>query len=327
MRRLLIVLAAALLAPTGEALAGAYDPLLTADASTIAVVDRVVEDASRERDVPVRLYLPPGDAQAPVILFSHGLGGSRENNPYLGRHWAGRGYVVVFLQHPGSDAAVWQDVPGERRYRAMKDAANYQNFMLRVGDVGAVLDRLAQWNASASDAMHGRLDLKRVGMSGHSFGAVTTQAVSGQRFRQGRKTLADPRIHAALMMSPSTPRRGGNPQQAFGQVTIPWLLMTGTEDTAPIGGQTVESRLQVFPALPPGKKYQLVLDGAEHSAFGDRPLPGDREARNPNHHRAILAISSAFWDAELRNDPAARDWLDGPGPRSVLEPRDRWDRK
>jgi len=53
---------------------------------------------------------------------------------------------------------------------------------------------------------------------------------------------------------------------------------------------------------------------AEHSAFGDRPLPGDQKPRNPNHHRAILALSTAFWDAYLRGDAAARAWLQGARP-------------
>jgi hypothetical protein len=83
----------------------------------------------------------------------------------------------------------------------------------------------------------------------------------------------------------------------------------------------------VYPALPPGGKYELVLEGAEHSAFSDRALPGDRERRNPDHHRAILALSTAFLDAWLRDDGASRKWLDGDGPRSVLEKGDRWQRK
>jgi hypothetical protein len=103
--------------------------------------------------------------------------------------------------------------------------------------------------------------------------------------------------------------------------------MTGTFDDSPIGNATPESRREVFAALPPGSKYELVLDGAEHSAFTDRALPGDRAARNPNHHHAILALSTAFWDAYLLNDAAARAWLDGDGPRAVLQPRDGWSRK
>ena len=100
--------------------------------------------------------------------------------------------------------------------------------------------------------------------------------------------------------------------------------MTGTEDVAPIGEADVASRLAVFPALPPGRKYELVLDKAEHSAFTERALPGDHERRNPNHHRAILALSTAFWDAYLNANAAAREWLNGNGPASVLEPKDRW---
>ena len=62
---------------------------------------------------------------------------------------------------------------------------------------------------------------------------------------------------------------------------IPWLLMTGTKDVAPIGEADLESRLAVFPALPPGGKYELVLDDAEHSAFTDRALPGDTGRATP----------------------------------------------
>ncbi len=66
--------------------------------------------------------------------------------------------------------------------------------------------------------------------------------------------------------------------------------------------------------------------GAEHSAFTDRALPGDIAPRNPNHHRVILGLTTAFWDTWLREDPAARRWLDGDGPRSALESGDRWQR-
>jgi hypothetical protein len=128
-------------------------------------------------------------------------------------------------------------------------------------------------------------------------------------------------------MSPSTPRQGANSSGAFDDVKIPWLLMTGTRDVAPIGDADVASRLAVFPALPAGNKYEVVLYNAEHSAFSDRALPGDREARNPNHHRVILALSTAFLETFLNNNAAAKAWLDGPGPRAVLEAQDRWQTK
>ena len=80
-------------------------------------------------------------------------------------------------------------------------------------------------------------------------------------------------------MSPSAPRSESNPEQSFGTVTIPWMLMTGTKDTFFIGNASLESRLAVFPALPAGDKYELVLDRAEHSAFVEAALPRDTEAR------------------------------------------------
>jgi predicted dienelactone hydrolase len=303
-----------------------YDPLSVPDQRGVRTLDLTVKDEGRNREIPIHVYLPTRTTPQPVVLFSHGLGGSREGYAYLGKHWAARGYVAVFLQHPGSDTSVWKDKPKLQRMAAMRQAAGLQNFLLRVKDVPAVLDQLDRWNRSRGHALAGRLDLGRVGMAGHSFGAVTTQAVSGQSAAGGRISFTDPRIKAAIAMSPSLPRQG-DPKQAFGGVKIPWLLMTGTKDVAPIGDADVKSRLAVFPALPSGGKYELVLDRAEHSAFSDRALPGDAEKRNPNHHRVILALSTAFWDACLRDDAAARAWLSGDGPRSVLQKDDRWQKK
>jgi predicted dienelactone hydrolase len=302
-----------------------YDPLLI-DKYQPQQKDLTVKDEKRSREIPIRVYLPKDKRPAPIVLFSHGLGGSREGSAYLGNHWAARGFVVVFLQHPGSDDSVWKDKPPRERLAAMRAAADLENFLRRVDDVRAVLDQLDQWNKSSGNPISGRLDMKRIGMSGHSFGAVTTQAISGQRFVRGAG-LADSRIKAAVIMSPSGARRGGDPAQVFGGVKIPWMLLTGTRDTAPIGEVDVASRLSVFPALPVGSKYELVLYNAEHSAFTERALPGDSQPRNPSHHRSILALTTAFWDAYLRDDPNARKWLDGDGPRKILDKEDRWQQK
>lgn len=302
-----------------------YDPLATPP-GTIRTHELVVTDAGRSRTLPVLVYLPAATDAAPVVLFSHGLGGSRHGNAFLGEHWAKRGYVAVFLQHPGSDDGVWRDVPLLRRMAAMRQAANAENYLLRVQDTGAVLDQLERWRRERTHPLAGRLNLDRVGMSGHSFGALTTQGVAGQTAARGRLTYADARIDAAIAFSPSSPRLG-DPKEAFGRVSIPWLLMTGTRDVSPIGDADLESRLGVFPALPPGRKYEVVLDGAEHSAFTDRALPGDTEPRNSNHHRVMLALTTAFWDAFLRDGARALAWLDGDGPRRLLEAGDRWQRK
>jgi predicted dienelactone hydrolase len=304
--------------------APAYDPLaVTTEALPASHTDTVV-DAERARELPLRIFLPAATAAAPVVVFSHGLGGTRDTCNYLGRHWAARGYAVVFVQHPGSDDAVWRDARPRDRMAAMQRAASGKNLVLRGEDVRAVLDQLTVWNADQEHPCHSRLDLEHVGMSGHSFGAATTQSVAGQSMPLLGQKFVDRRIDAALPMSPSSPRVG-SVERAFAEVRIPWLLMTGTEDTSPIGDQDVASRLAVYPALPATiDRYLLVLDGAEHSAFTERALPGDARPRNPDHHRAILALSTAFWDAHLRGDRAARAWLHGEGARAVLGADDRW---
>jgi predicted dienelactone hydrolase len=318
--RVLLVLLS--LAAVG-ACAGNYDPLAVNATFHPTHLDLTVHDAARERDIPLRVYLLTNTAPGPVILFSHGLGGSRTGSAFLGEHWAARGYVAVFLQHPGSDDSVWKDEPRQQRMRAMNQAASLDNFRLRVQDVPAVLNQLEIWNTDKTNGLAGRLDLKKVGMSGHSFGAVTSEAVSGETLPVGGQQFTDPRIRAAIAFSPSSPKTG-SAAKAFGSVKIPWMLMTGTKDVAPIGDTDVASRLAVYPALHGAPKYEVVLHNAEHSVFTDRALPGDREPRNPNHHRVILALSTAFWDAYLRSDARALAWLNGPGPRSVMEPDDQW---
>jgi predicted dienelactone hydrolase len=153
----------------------------------------------------------------------------------------------------------------------MRDAASAANLRLRIGDVAAVLDALTAWTAKPDHPFAGRLDLKRTGMAGHSFGAETAQAVGGQSLPLVGRRSTDPRIKAAVIMSPGTPQGRLDASDASAGVEIPWLLLTGTRDEAAIGPQTVASRLAVFPASPPGHAYELVLNGAQHSAFTDRP--------------------------------------------------------
>lgn len=302
----------------------AYDPL--AISSTGSSIELTVTDAKRSRDIPLRVYLPAEKKPAPVVLFSHGLGGTKEGSAFLGKHWSARGYVAVFMQHIGSDDSAWKDVPVAQRMSTLKAAGSMQNFMLRVQDVPAVLDQLTLWQKSSDHALAGRMDLERIGMSGHSFGAITTQAVSGQSVLLGGQRFTDARIKSALPMSHSPPKLG-SAQTAFGSVKIPWLVMTGTHDDSIVADFTPADRAQVFKALPPGGKYELILHLAEHSAFTERALPGDQKPRNPNHHRVILALSTAFWDAYLKDDSEAKTWLEGEGPRSVLETEDKWQRK
>jgi predicted dienelactone hydrolase/thiol-disulfide isomerase/thioredoxin len=305
-----------------------YDPLQVGDEKFETLL-MDIKDTERERTILVKVYLPKASdkkskSPAPVILFSHGLGGSRDACTYLGEHWAKRGFIGVFLQHPGSDESVWKNTPLRDRMNAMNRAANAESLQLRAGDVKAVIDQLEKWNVQEDHQFCNRLKLSRIGMSGHSFGAVTTQAVSGQTYlRQSR--FHDKRITAAIAFSPSSPRIG-NRKAAFSSITIPFMGMTGSKDVAPIGGADVQSRLDVFENLPDGNKYQLFLNEAEHSAFADGRLPGD-DQKNPNHHRLIKAFSTAFWEAFLKKDDTAKQWLSADERKEMLQKGDRLQQK
>lgn len=281
-------------------------------------------DESRSRAVPLKVYLPDTELSRPVIVLSHGLGGSREASPYLGRHWAEAGYVAVFVQHSGSDVGVWEGAaPGERT-KALKQAASLRSTLDRLGDIPFVLDTLEKWNVEEGHDLLGKLDLDRVGMAGHSFGAVTTQAMMGQKFA-GNRSRAEPRFDAFFPMSPSPGRRIGSPA-AFGHVEAPVLCMTGTKDGSPLDpDMDPASRREVYASLPAGDGYELVFHGADHFAFSDRKLRAG-ERRDDRIHPAIRKISLRFWDAYLRDDPEARRWLKSKKPveEGTLAEEDVW---
>src|SRR4051794_18987954 len=104
-------------------------------------------DAARNRDVPAKIYFPSDAAGPfPVIIFSHGLGGTREGYEYLARQWAANGYVSVHLQHIGSDDSAWRGK--EQPMQTMRQAANLQNSVDRPKDLQFAVEQLIEMNKS-----------------------------------------------------------------------------------------------------------------------------------------------------------------------------------
>jgi predicted dienelactone hydrolase len=143
------VLLCVLLALSGKG--EVYDPSVTRG----EVKTRLTSFAYQERTVPLKVYLPASGKKAPVVLLSHGLGGSRETGVYLASHWAARGYVVVAMQHVGSDESLWKDVPAARRLPALKAGASALTFRDRARDVPATIDQLEKWSVESGHFLEG----------------------------------------------------------------------------------------------------------------------------------------------------------------------------
>lgn len=273
-------------------------------------------DTARGRRIPLRSRMPASGDSAPLILFSHGLGGSVDAGTLWADHWASHGFAVLHIEHVGSN---FQTVfaPGAEGIRQrVKEAASARELTERARDVKFVLDQLES-RRKAGEAFAQRLDLSRIGMVGHSFGAQTTQAIAGQNFPVASKSpLADTRPRAFIALSPS---RRGNQADAFADISRPMFGLTGTNDgfVAPGLGVPPADRLKPYAMMPPGDKYLLNLNGADHMIFSGmtrRELSPNKtivsDARLDDSQRVIIvATTTAFWRAYLTEDAQARSWL------------------
>lgn len=281
--------------------------------NSIEVIRADWRDSKRDRVVPVKIYLPKSiQGPFPVIIFSHGLGGSREGYEYLGSYWARHGYVSVHLQHAGSDDAVWRDTSPAGRLNAMRRATMQpRNASDRARDVSFAMDHLEELNRR-DHVLQGRLDLDRIGVAGHSFGAHTTLAVAGQNYtpRLGARTsLADPRVKAIIPMSAPVPRNQANLDAVYENITIPCLHMTGTEDTSPINDTKAAERRLPFDHCRNSDQFLVIFKDGDHMVFSGRPRTMGGDKNDARFHELICICTSAFWDAYLRGDAKAKNQL------------------
>jgi dienelactone hydrolase len=290
-------------------------------------------DPARGRSIPWRLRLPATPGPWPLVLFSHGLGGSREGGAVWGDAWQAAGFMVLNLQHVGSDTTLLKT----QGPRALRAAASAQELVARVQDVQFVLDEIERqskestspWAACQRDA---------IGLAGHSFGAQTAQALAGQYYGVGQAPIKEARLKSFVLFSPNLGNDRMPPAQAFGHITSPVLCLTGTLDGDPLARETdvqtaVAKRRLVYQGLPAGDKAELLLQDADHFTFGGNPVARAGLRRLPRepaatfaetaHHGVIASISTAWWNAYLRLDSNAINWLRAPVGLSTV---DQWSR-
>ena len=103
------------------------------------------------------------DGAHPVVLFSHGLGGTIRAQAWLASGLADRGAIVVSVNHAKS---TWGDF----------DMADGVKHWTRVADLSAALDALL-----ADPAFAGRVDTSRIMAAGFSYGGWTALSMGGLR--------------------------------------------------------------------------------------------------------------------------------------------------
>jgi predicted dienelactone hydrolase len=288
----------------------------------VGVIDRLVlKDPRRHKNVEVtvrypRVKGPRARTAFPLVVFSHGAGGSRAAFPDLTTHWASYGYVVVIPTH--ADA-----MPARGRYQP--ERAFDVDQLDRLADVVFVVNSLDQIEKKM-DGFHGRhamrIDRDRIGVAGHSAGALTAQMAIGVKVRLSRadgetqlKSVGDPRFKAAILISGQGTINRLLTRDSWNDLAKPFLVITGSRDVVPISRETPESRQEPFLLARPGQKYLVFIEGATHSSYGGRaarPAMAGEEVSEADLRMITGATASAtlaFWDAYLESDEHGRDYL------------------
>ena len=288
-----LVATAATLSPSARAQSQAQS-----NESAFRIVDFDWIDAARARSVPARLHWPTDiapRARVPLIVFSHGMGGSRRGYSYLARYWAARGIASLHVQHVGSDSSLWAGNPFTLVQR-LQLAAHESEALARGMDVRFALDRILSNDVGSYGA---QIDRRRIVAAGHSYGANTALVAVGAGVMRGgmRIEAQDTRFAAAIVIS--SPPFYGEPDLAsvLNNVTVPSLHVTATDDVIRIPGyySPATDRLAVYNAISTPRKVLAVFHGGSHSMFTDRASTGGRDL-NPKVKTATAELALAFLD-------------------------------
>jgi predicted dienelactone hydrolase len=278
---------------------GRPSPVPYLDAGAARVVDGEMDVAagtfesvrSQARDAaPVAV---PGRRGYPVVIYSPGFGSWRNAATAVTEDLVSHGFVVVAVDHPYDGAAV--EFPDGTIVKTKPIAAPGNGDVItydawyamvepllrvRVADVRFVLDELAAIDAGKNPDAEGRplppnlagaLDLRRIGMFGHSLGGTTMAEVM----------RTDSRIRAGLSLDGPIP--GG--ETCIAQPVVQMRSVDPAIVRLTAGSWSSAARTLC------GWHLATTLDGSGHNDFTDLTVFADQLALSPDR-RAAWSLGS-----------------------------------
>ncbi|PSB54574.1 alpha/beta hydrolase [Chamaesiphon polymorphus] len=304
-------------------------------------------DKSRQRLVPGDLYLPQTSSSIPipVIVISHGVAEDRTTYAYLAEHLASHGFAVVALEHVGGDANRFRQY-----FSSLAPAPKATELLDRPRDVSFLLDELQR--RATNDRTLQKLDLRQVGLAGHSLGGYTILALAGAQidFDRVKRScnpnrslnlsvllqcranelkpqayrLQDPRIKAIFAINPLGSTLFG--KQGLSQIRIPVFLIGGSDDVV-----TPAVPEQVYPFTwlqTPDKYLAMMIKGTHFStqniSNSDGIFPVTDSFIGPDPDRARVytqALSLAFFQTHLAARREFQIYLNAAYAKSLTQDR------
>lgn len=278
--------------------------------------------ASSARELVVGVYAPGEPGDYPVIVYSHGHGGSSIASQGAGltaQALADRGYIVLMPNHLDSIALYPDWIRSQ--FTVYSEAAGLH----RAADMQFVLTQATTLVSRLPPGYSA--DLSAPVAAGHSNGAFTSAVLGGLSTGladyvlqpgnpYGLTSVTDARFKALVLISPqgrdtSWAQLGVS---AWEQISVPTLIITGDEDDEPLGGPgRWEGRLDAFRLSDHGATLAMVYRGAGHNDIGGATAI-------PGLTTSITASIDRFLDGWLGGDPSALSLLNDPASLLAAEP-------
>lgn len=211
------------------------------------------------------VVIDKGGPSFPLIVFSHGNGGTPEKYAPLLERLASHGYVIAAPWHEGNnhDDTVIDNVnklAGSKILHCFDfgpspcaDADFGKTLQNRARDVTRIIDNIGGYFGD-------RVDTSRVGLLGHSRGSVTALAAAG-----GSKILKiDPEARVSAIMLLEIGTRPNTFTMDVQNVDVPALLVNSRRDTT----TTMDVSIDAFNTMPSDEKALVILEDAVHRVYG-----------------------------------------------------------